>query len=435
MKDSKLSRWLYQNRCFLTSDNEKEITHLCLDGGRLHIPENLMEDFFKEYANGLRNSEKYYICECVTPIVKFYCDLDFILDDALDDCTVKDFSFSINEIIQKYFGCEFNCVVCIAPCKNVQKDKKKKVKTGVHLIWSDLYIDIERAYSLSRILVEEMQKDFPDYNWSDIIDEQVYTNGLRMIGSRKVSNKKKTIKDSKEYEIIKIDEGRSYEPRFCFSTRKNVLENNDSLFERSQEEIAGLLHGCSIRCESWQKSLEPIEPIKMSVMKKVRKKNNVVDTDIDKKIIDRVESFIRYQTITQWNSSLRQIKKQGNFYIAKIDSMYCLNIQREHNSCGIYFQITDQGLYQRCFCRCETLDGRHNGYCSKFKSTVFPLPKDLKKMLFPNSKRKNIQRKISTDNSGIDSFGSNMLLKSHDTLRDYLRMSMNTINLIEKKCR
>lgn len=433
MKDSRLSRWLYQNRCFLGSDQKGTITHLCLDGGRLSIPDDKMDEFFVEYAKGFKEGEKYYICECTTPVISFYCDLDFILDEEITVENIKKFSTSLNDIVKHYFKDYFSSIVCIAPSKNVQKDKQKKVKTGVHIIWSQLTLDVDRAYSLSKVLAKEMKLLYPDYDWEDIIDEQVYNNGLRMIGSRKVSNKKRAIKNTDEYEIIKIDEGRSYEPKFCINADGDILETNREMISRESEAITGLLRGCSIRTYNGEKTLEPVEEIPMVSLKKTRKKGTTVDTDIEKNILDRVETFIRYQTITQWNSPLRQLKKQGNFYIAKIDSMYCLNIQREHNSCGIYFQITDQGLFQRCFCRCETLEGRNNGYCSKFKSTVFPLPLEVRKMLFPNSRKPRIPKPKHVEH--IDTFGSNMLLKNKETLRDYLRMSLNTITAIEKKCR
>jgi len=239
MKDSNLSRWLYQNRCFLGSDNQKNITHLCLDGGRLNIPDNLMEDFFKQYAKGIIEGEKYYLCECTTPVIKFYCDLDFILDKELDIPDIKNFVLSLNKTIVHHFKENFSSIVCVAPSKNVQKDKQKKIKTGVHIIWSGLHLDIDKAYSLSRVMVDNMKTLYPDYDWENIIDEQVYNNGLRMIGSRKVSNKRRAIKNTKEYEIIKIDEGRTYEPKFCINEYGDILETNRELNTRKNEDIAG----------------------------------------------------------------------------------------------------------------------------------------------------------------------------------------------------
>ncbi len=438
MKDSKLSRWLYQNRCFLTSDDQKTITHLCLDGGRLHIPDDLMKDFFKEYSKGLKNGERYYICECTTNIVKFYCDLDFFCEEEINDNTIKEYSKKLQDIILHYFKEQYTMIVCKAPPKTVQKDKQKKVKTGIHIILPELFLTIEMAYSLSRVLANEMKEHYPEEDWNEIIDEQVYTNGLRMIGSRKVTNKKRKIKEQKkdEYEIIKIDEGRSYNPLFLYDNKGEVQTQKSLLYDLPVENIEHLLEACSIRSFDGEKALEPIEQIEESVMKKQKRKMSTkIDTDIDKKIIDRVESFIRYQTITQWNSPLRQLKKHNNFYIAKIDSMYCLNVQREHNSCGIYFQITSEGMYQRCFCRKETLEGRKNGYCSKFKSTVFPLPLEVRKMLFPRSKKKNTRPKQQNGTIRVESFGSNLLLKQENTLKDYLKMSLNTIKEIEHKCR
>ena len=179
--------------------------------------------------------------------------------------------------------------------------------------------------------------------------------------------------------------------------------------------------------------LPEIVPSKGSKSSKGSKRDTNVD---DPKIFDRVESFIRYQTITQWDSPLRQLRKHGKFYIAKIEGMYCLNVQREHNSCGIYFQITEQGMYQRCFCRCDEKDDRLSGPCSQYKSSPFLLPREVSMMLFPKSNPKKVsktnQNKVTP---GKELFASNLLMKSKDTIPNYLRMSMNTIEFIEKKCR
>ena len=93
-------------------------------------------------------------------------------------------------------------------------------------------------------------------------------------------------------------------------------------------------------------------------------------------------------------------------------------------------------MVQRCFCRCDTLEGRKNGLCSKYKSVVFPLPAEVKNMLFPNAKqtKRIIKPKQKNQKSGKESFGSNALLKP-ESINEYLKMTYNTILELEFGCR
>jgi hypothetical protein len=56
-------------------------------------------------------------------------------------------------------------------------------------------------------------------------------------------------------------------------------------------------------------------------------------------------------------------------------SKACLNLERtsgavkQHNSVNTYFVISPKGVYQRCFCQCQTQSGRVDGPCSSYRST------------------------------------------------------------------
>ena len=65
---------------------------------------------------------------------------------------------------------------------------------------------------------------------------------------------------------------------------------------------------------------------------------------------------------------------------------------------------------------------------------VFPLPLEVGKNV-PRSKKKNTRPKQQNGTVRVESFGSNLLLKQENTLKDYLKMSLNTIKEIEHKCR
>lgn len=451
MKDSNLSRWLYQNRCFLTKDSKLGNTHLCLDGGRLNIPNHLIIDFYREYAKGLLSGEKYYICETTTPVIKMYCDFDYIGDEQISDQQLENWSKVCRNVILNSFGSHYDFVICCSESKTVQKNKRKQIKSGVHFIWKELFVSVDTARRVALAMINEFTDEFTNIGWNDIIDTGVYSNGLRMVGSRKVTNKKRKVKSSStksdesaapatqknDYEIIKVDEGREYIP-YMYATHSELIKpEEDQLCYYNLKQLKQIMVDTCIRTFNNEAEIEPSGELPDSPESKKKKSySNKIDTDVeDPKIFDRVEAFIRYQTITQWNSPLKQLRKHGKFYIAKIVSMYCLNVQREHNSCGIYFQITEHGMYQRCFCRCDTKQDRLDGPCSQYKSAPFILPREVVKMLFPNANLKKTskanQNKI---NPGKEVFASNMLMKKRDTLPLYLNMSLNTIYLIEKKC-
>lgn len=410
MKESGLCSWLYKNNCFLKSDSGIKHTHLCLDGGKLNIPDELMSEFFKEYSKGVRNKETYYICECNTPVTKMYCDFDFVCDEKIDITFITEVCKIISEVIKFHFKDSYNLLVCTSPCKSVVKNDVQKIKTGVHLVVPDLFVSIENALGLSKLFVTTLKNKYPNYDWGTIIDDHVYDNGLRMICSGKIG-KNKTV--SNEY----------YYPRIVIKTVDTLQMFDISSDFNKLEEFLGY---CCIRSTRNERPTDPIESIPV-----IRKKR--VDTTVVKSVEERVESFIRQQTIPQWNSSLIQFKKQNSFYTAKIDSMYCMNTEREHNSCGIYFLITEMGLIQRCFCKCNTTEGRKNGLCSEFKSDLFPLPKDLKIMLF-GRETKTKKKQVLSGKMQVETFSSNSMMQKEETTQMYLKMSMNTIRFIESKC-
>ena len=453
MKESNLSRWLYQNKCFLTKDSKLDNTHLCLDGGRLNIPNHLILDFFSEFSKGLLSGEKYYICETPTSVIKLFFDFDYVHDDQVSDNQLENWSRVCRKTVNDLFGNRhYDFTICRAASKQVQKNKRKQIKSGFHIIWKDLFVTQDIAHRIAIRLIEEFQESFPQHEWKEIIDTQVYKNGLRMVGSRKVSNKKRRRKESSnksddsttketqknDYEIIKVDEGREYIP-YMFVNKQGVeKQEEDQLIYYNLKQLKQIMIDTCIRTFNNEQPIQPLVDLPEIVSNKSSKKESSKrDTNVeDPKIFDRVESFIRYQTITQWDSPLRQLRKHGKFYIAKIEGMYCLNVQREHNSCGIYFQITEQGMYQRCFCRCDDKHDRLSGPCSQYKSSPFLLPREVSLMLFPKSNPKKISR--SNQNKvtpGKELFASNLLMKHKDTIPHYLKMSMNTIEFIEKKCR
>lgn len=426
MKESSLLTWLLKNKCLMYKDDKRNYTHLCLDGGRLCISQSLHDEFVQKYSDGIEKKEKYYICEVPTEICRMYCDLDFIEEEIYPLDKIQEVVKVISSVIKFYYDKEFNIIVCTTTPKNVTREKKKMVKTGVHLIWENLFVSRKNALNLSKQFVKKLIEHFgerPSYNdWADVIDDHVYSESsasLRMIGSGKISKKKKTNKETGETSMTYVDEKRVYMPVWCHGDSCSFLNSKDKIKK------------CTIRVfeaeTEWIDTIpEYVPPVKS---KKSKEGGDVVYSQDP--VFQKVEKFIRKNTIPEWDRPLKFLKKQGKFYSAKIENgLYCLNKMDEHNSCNVYFQIFEEGLVQRCFCRCKRQ--RTQGLCSDFKSKYFRLPFELKCILFPKKKKRKSVKKDSYGLSGAPSvFGSYATLK-YDT-NTYKKMSLNSILFIEKR--
>lgn len=64
---------------------------------------------------------------------------------------------------------------------------------------------------------------------------------------------------------------------------------------------------------------------------------------------------------------------------------YCFNLGRQHNTNNVYFLLTRRGVCQRCYCRCETAEGRKYGMCKDFASECWAVPREVTDAFFPDA--------------------------------------------------
>ena len=84
-------------------------------------------------------------------------------------------------------------------------------------------------------------------------------------------------------------------------------------------------------------------------------------------------------------SGIKKINKTDNCYYVEPDENFCMNVNREHSSSGVYFQIKLTGICQRCYCK--------KGTCINFASKELPLNNILSKLLFGESSKSNLEVK------------------------------------------
>ena len=445
----------------LYSKEYKTCTHLLLDGGKLKIPDKLYGEFLKRYAQDIENGEKHYIIEIKTPVFRLFADFDLVarVDQERETSQqIVDKLQIFQNVVSLFFGgANSGVLVCTADDKPIGQEY---VKTGYHLIWSDIYVTKETALLIRKGVVHLLEEKFGErtkekgfYNsWVDVVDATVYNkNGLRMVGARKMVPcavcKRSTEKlcDSVNCVVMydktrKIDEGRPY------SLNKDLtllLMGNQSDFkiqsEGDQKEntklnwsYAEIINKTMIRTDktetlfkvpTWIQFMKPIptrSPTRSKIADSVqvsKESKDLVDeienakTKIssDSAIFQGLAQFIK--TAFKGNPHYKDIQitelmvcKNGEYYIARTNSTFCMNINKNHKTNGIYFYINDyKGLYQKCFCKCETAEGRVSGKpCRDYKSPPKPLNSKLNKLLFPQKKAKQIEAAFKKDRTPGD---------------------------------
>ena len=410
-----LKKWVITSKYFLktTDPKEKKVgsTHFLLDGGIWKIPLAEYQTFLRLLSTDLQNGEKHYICENRSPVFKFICDIDLFEESVV---TVDEISRIVNviqEIVTEYFG-EKTVIICGADSKTVTKlvtpedgagqQEITLVKAGFHLVWPKIWITVENAKKIRILFIKKLIETFGEresYNtWDDVIDLAVYEdNGLRMVGCRKIvickscKNKKEFRETCETCETLgKIDEGRVYTPVTVIPENKEYIKTikNDfyvQLLETSIYNYSGL---------------SETELIKLfpDITKSSKKSKPVVERGDE--TTTKLENFIR-RHFKEFYSKIRikKLTQAENKYFVEPDDNFCMNVNRTHTSSGIYFQVTQTGICQRCYCKKDTLDGRLFGPCTSYSSKEISLNKTLQTLLFGNVEvKRGKSKKINTFN-------------------------------------
>lgn len=379
-----LDKWLIANNLYSPSKEMSTFTHLLLDGhrgGKLYIPRDKEYKYLCLYSDEMKKGTKMYVVEQRNKVFKYMLDLDISDSHYWSVEEIAKLTMFIQKVVKDFFGDDHSTICCISP----QKIKHDKIHTGIHLIWNDLYVTSETAVIIRDGLIQKLNKQkeiIVEKPWSNIIDELVYTRvGYRMVGSDKF-NKDEKVPENRELYLL-----------FVMNTDGELRKGH---FERLSNSFKDLILETSIRNvidtyrEFGMKIMFPkwLEIESSNITKTFGSVNNSSILTAKEHLI--VESFIRKNLPKEYSRSfIKSVSKypDGNLLITTT-SKYCMNIKREHNSCGIYFFGCSDGIYQKCLCPCNKLDGRIKGYCRDYTSQCFKFPDNIRLALFPKSKKK-----------------------------------------------
>ncbi len=425
-----LKKWVLSNKFYIKTTDTKEkktsASHFLLDGGIWSIPKDKYLNFLELLAIDLQNGEKHYICENRTSIFKFICDIDMF---EMEICSIEKISSIVtvlNEIVNEYYQ-EKKVIICGADSKTVKINEIEMIKSGFHLVWPDIWISVDNAKKLRILFIEKLILTFGErevFNkWEDVVDLAVFEdNGLRMVGCRKMAPCK-SCKNKKEFRENcescdgsgKKDENRIYSP-------KAVIGNCERTYFSSISNFHVMLNETSIYNYNDVPETPLIKNLDVVLTKK-KIKNKVVDD-----ITLKVEAFIKraYKSTHNRIKIIKLVKNESCYY-AEPDDNFCMNVNRNHTSSTVYFQLSPSGVSQRCYCKKESIEGRLNGMCKHYASPEIPLTKVLSLLLFgsASSKKKKIVNTIITRNSSTSSLDLSVSVSDNHK---------ETINLNKETC-
>jgi len=417
-----LNKWIRTNSYNIKG--KEPMSHLLLDGGIVYIPRHQEKMFLKLYAEQLENKLKLYYVEVRPNVFKYMIDFDISDDHYLSNDEIMNIAKIVNNKIQEFYDRHLCICICCTSSKKIKlrevknfndndnvdiikRDGKTYVQdihTGIHLIYPKLFVTADSALFLRDNIIEELVKNIKisSKSWDDMFDKRIYkSNGYRMVGSDKLDKG--------------LPENREYWPLFVL----NGYNELSIMYLSKLENYEDLMFETSIRYvpENYF-VLDNMGMIPKNMKINFTKVNKIFNIPVfnecsKEKVV--IEHFIK--------TCLPQYEKYGNIItgvlrtplgnlLVKTNCKYCMNIGREHNSCGIYFMIYDKGLVQKCLCPCASLNGRLHGYCYDFVSQNYEIPKDLFMILFPSgcaypsfllkedSSEKNSEKKLLEDSKG-----------------------------------
>jgi hypothetical protein len=382
-----LYKWLESKNYFTRTKETPIPSHLLYDsynGGKVYIPREKEYEFLSSYAFSFANNEKLYFVETRPKTFKFMVDIDISDDHYWSTDEIVRLVANIQGTVLAFFDTDKATICCTSPVKI----KEDGTHTGIHLIWPNIFVTNDTALCIRGGIIQKLKESDIKLSklWEDVIDETIYTrNGYRMVGSDKISvdkvSKKKTIENRPLSLLFVMDsDGELSEPYY------NRLKNNPKslILETSIRYVIDtyLDHGMEpAKYPDWLEEDLIQKKAKSSghgIGKLVSSKDHLIIEQFIRKNLPKVYSHQVVKAVTRY--------PDGNLLI-KTNTRYCMNIGRNHNSCGIYFFASTTGVYQKCLCSCNKMEGRRKGLCMDYTSDCYPFDDETKKILFPESEK------------------------------------------------
>ena len=356
-------------------------THVLMDGGVLEVPFDRLNDFYGCYIQCIKAGEELFVVEQKTENYNFFLDIDYKNTSELTIDEIKTIGLDVCSKVET-LGLPCRCLISVAEPKTVNG----VIKTGVHFNWPDMTVSQEGAVHLRWHVISTLNIS-KGGDWSQYVDGSVYGDletktrgsGFRMPWSHKKGKHSACM--GRGCVVCKytgkLTEG-EYLPVFMYTS--------NGISQYSPEITLDGLRIATVRSAE-----EPIEVPKTAVGLVNLKKTEgtfaslqTKDEIVDGELLAVLETFIRLNLPGQSGARVKKVFRFKTTYRVETTSRYCENLGRNHHSNHVWFYINnDTTICQRCFCKCETMEGRKHGFCKDFSGRAHYLNKRLCAFLYP----------------------------------------------------
>ena len=366
-------------------NNSTNLSHVLMDGGKLSVPFDRLNDFYEKYIEVIKKGEKLFVVEQKTPVYNFFIDIDYKNEESLPMDDIKSICKIVCDKVKRHGGKK--CFISVSPPKKCGL----LVKTGVHLNWPNFVVDQSSAIALREHVLVALSKAKSKMDWNEIIDSSVYGDlhrktkgsGFRMTWSyKKAKHEACEGRGCSECENGKVNQ-LSYLPVFEYTP-----EPLSTIIRVDQAPDLEILKMSAVRTDAPQNAF--IQPPSTPIREGAFTDDETKDEIQDEALKSDIESFVRKNMEGQSGAYINKVFKHKSMFLVATTSNYCENLKRDHNSNHIWFIISGKLILQKCFCRCETLRGRRDGFCKDFCGRRHELPHSIIDRLYP--KREELQK-------------------------------------------
>lgn len=375
--------WLKQQGFWvLASQQDRPLTHLLLDGGKLSVPDSALDEFNEKYAEYVLQVD-LYVVECKPAAFKMFMDLDFKDAGALDEKAVGQVCRVIYSAYRSAHECAqpSSMVVCerTLPSGSAAADNKH----GLHLVWPFWLGDRDialafRDHAVRQCRQQVTQGALPDLDWSSILDQAVYRgSGLRMVGSKKFNAPPYIYAPRSEYEPdgSVVDVANPWAAIRSWVKKTSIRSIAHAAPPAGAQEAAGGGGGPLLPAKRSFMDRLLSEQDEDGIIQRAYKGTRVSQSKITPEVRQQLQAIqavlpVPYRKEACRITALYKYGKDQPTFVLATDSKFCLNLMKNkgrHNSNHVYFVLNSRKIVQKCFCQCETLAGRKSeAMCKDF---------------------------------------------------------------------
>ncbi len=366
-------------------NNATNLSHVLMDGGVLSVPFDKLNDFYEQYVDAVKCGEKLYVVEQKSERYNFFVDIDYKDEKPLEVDEIKSICKVICDKVKRHGGKE--CLISISP----PKESGTLIKTGVHLNWPGFVVDQISALALRDHILLALSALNSGTDWNEIIDIAVYGNasrktkgsGFRMPWSyKRAKHNPCGGQGCENCERGRVDQ-LAYLPIFRY-----VDGPLSTVLQIDQNPNVEILKMSAVRTDAPQNVF--IQPPSMPVREGSFTNEETKDELQDEELKSHIETFVRKNMEGQSNAFINKIFQNKTTFLVATSSNYCENLRREHGSNHVWFIISGKLIIQKCFCRCETIRERRDGFCKDFCGRRHELPPNIIERLYP--KKEDLQK-------------------------------------------